>query len=125
MSGKIIKVGDIKTKKLDAITDADIFIGLAEPANESTVPMSVGVFKQIGAAEVIYIWDEVGIVTEGPIEAIFDGEKHICNVGDIMLVKKGTKVTLQATSGDACALVFVTLPHLEEALKGTPLEGAL
>ena len=124
MPGKIIRIGDIKTKKIDAIKDADIYIGLAEPADKSTVPMSVGVYKQIGGpVEVVYNWDEVTIITDGPMEAIVDGEKYICNVGDILLTSKGTKLTLNAPS--CSAGVFVILPHIEEAVKGTPLEGIL
>ena len=124
MAGEIIRIGDIKTKKIEAIKDADIYIGLAESAKESSVPMSVGVYKQIGGpVDVVYAWDEITIVTDGPMEATIDGKKHICNVGDILITKKGTKVTLNAPASGAG--IFVTFPHLEEALKGSPLEGAL
>jgi hypothetical protein len=30
MAGKILRVGDIKTKKLEAIKDAEVHIGVAE-----------------------------------------------------------------------------------------------
>jgi len=84
----------------------------------------VGIYKQIGGpGDVVYNWDEITIITDGPMEAIIDGEKYICNVGDILLTSKGTKLTLSAPT--CAAGIFVIIPHLKEALKGTPLEGIL
>ncbi len=120
---KVIRSGDIKTKKI-VFKEADLYMGLAEPADKSTIPMSVGIIKHIAGGrpvEGVTQWNEVTIITEGTLEAIVDGQKIICNKGDIVLTPKGTKVSMIAPSG--CEAIFVMYPHFEEASKGTPLEG--
>lgn len=119
-----MRIGDMKLKKVDAIKEADVYIGLAEPAGNSTIPMSVGVYKQIGGPlEVTYTWDEVVLILDGPLEITLNGVKSIHNAGDVALLKKGTHMVMNAPTGSSG--LFITLPHLEEALKGTPLEGIL
>ncbi len=120
---KVIRSGDIKIKKIE-YKGAELHLGLAEPADKSTIPMSVGIIKHIaggpdhpGTTQ----WNEVTIITEGTFRAIVDGQKIIGNKGDIVLTSKGTRVS-QATSSDWEA-IFVTYPHFEEAIKGTSLEG--
>jgi ethanolamine utilization protein EutQ (cupin superfamily) len=86
--------------------------------------MTIGIYKQLGGpVDVVYGWDEIAIVTDGPVEATIDGKTTVCNAGDSIITPKGTAVTLNAPVSTAG--IVITLPHLAEALKESPLEGAI
>ncbi len=115
MAAKVVKVSDVKYEPAGDMVSLlkGGFYGEVTSGEDNPL-MAGGMFKIVGPMkfEWTYEYDEIYIMTDGPMKCTFEGKTTVLNIGDMCSVRKGDTVILEVEN---CANMFcVTHPPFSD-----------
>jgi len=105
---------------------SDLYLGdVVDHTNAESMSVGFALYEPGAANDWVVTYDEALIVTEGAYSVTdVHGETTTARVGEVIFLRKGTKVVYSA-GADGAKVVYVTYPHWVDAQEHSEHAGLL